>query len=563
MPMAGRPDLRRLRTGFTSTRVIPPAEAIPRYKILANLPLDAPAGRFKLAAVSPSAAAQVIDLPPDHADWAVIVNHGMGQQLHFETLEEIAMAIRDGELRKTTHPGQVKGIQVGTIKLGDADLVRAEMVIHGEDGRSHAVHVYESYWAPLTEGKVTLRDVSRFLLEGGVRGAFYLFRRFFQRWEFGGMEQFPINRVLTTLKLIIGLLVLFAPIVLANLVTVAQVAALLKEVRITPVKNLTAESIILRQLTPDVLWFEALLLVFIVGALVLPKLYRQKFLWDVGGWRSAIRKGLKALALILCVGALAGMFVVEIGFLWHAWRVYIRHVTLSVESYSLPTMAAIWLVALVAALVARWFLIQYVGDVAAYVSAYKLSKFEELRTGIAKRVYEVSRAVYHARKRDDSDFQYQKIIVVGHSLGSVISYDALNRLLLDDHFALANADLKAFVNVSERTKMLLTFGSPLDKIAFLFRTRKVKTDELRESAAAAVQPLILDYRFRPDTWVNIYSWADIISAPLNFYDTPQRGGGAKRIKNKPDKEAWVPLTAHTEYWHNALLGDELYEFITG
>jgi hypothetical protein len=31
-----------------------------------------------------------------------------------------------------------------------------------------------------------------------------------------------------------------------------------------------------------------------------------------------------------------------------------------------------------------------------------------------------------------SEFQYDKIALVGHSLGSVIAYDTLNRLMLDD-----------------------------------------------------------------------------------------------------------------------------------
>ncbi|MGA2214415.1 MAG: hypothetical protein ABSH31_14160, partial [Bryobacteraceae bacterium] len=49
-------------------------------------------------------------------------------------------------------------------------------------------------------------------------------------------------------------------------------------------------------------------------------------------------------------------------------------------------------------------------------------------------------------------------------------------------------------NVVGRTRALITFGSPLDKTAFLFRTQSNHPrDEMREELAASVQPLILSY----------------------------------------------------------------------
>jgi len=104
---------------------------------------------------------------------------------------------------------------------------------------------------------------------------------------------------------------------------------------------------------------------------------------------------------------------------------------------------------------------------------------------------------------------------------------------------------------------MLTFGSPLDKTAFLFRT-KGSTDELSQAAAAAWQPMIRAYGFRPAKWINIWSWFDIVSAPLHYYDVPGNAGGAQRIMNITDAEAFVPLVAHTEYWNDDLLGDTMY-----
>src|SRR2546426_885980 len=95
------------------------------------------------------------------AEWAVIVNHGMGQQLHFETLELVVLALRDAEMRART---QI--VKLPAAGGGELELLRAEMEVTDADGRPHSVDLYESYWAPLTEGKVTLRDCTKFLLEG-------------------------------------------------------------------------------------------------------------------------------------------------------------------------------------------------------------------------------------------------------------------------------------------------------------------------------------------------------------------------------------------------------------
>ena len=38
---------------------------------------------------------------------------------------------------------------------------------------TRAVHIYEAYWAPLTEGQVTLRDVILFLFHAGFDGLWH------------------------------------------------------------------------------------------------------------------------------------------------------------------------------------------------------------------------------------------------------------------------------------------------------------------------------------------------------------------------------------------------------
>jgi hypothetical protein len=136
-----------------------------------------------------------------------------------------------------------------------------------------------------------------------------------------------------------------------------------------------------------------------------------------------------------------------------------------------------------------------------------------------------------ACKPGTNDFLYQQIALVGHSLGSVIAYDTLNRLMLDDWLS------KNHLGIANRTNCMVTFGSPLNKTAFFFTIQGSDTLRIRERLAATVQPLIQSYaKFRKFKWINVFSRNDIISGALEFYDLPA-------VLHQ------VPLP-HVNYWHN-------------
>jgi hypothetical protein len=214
------------------------------------------------------------------------------------------------------------------------------------------------------------------------------------------------------------------------------------------------------------------------------------------------------------------------------------------------------LVILGIALIVRYFVIEYVGDVAIYVSSYKVSRYDEIRSKILNQVFGVARQIYSAGIADGAQLPYDDVVIVGHSLGSVISYDLLNWCINWDQ---VENDFR--YKVVGRTTRLITFGSPLDKTAFLFRTQVSSARNLREALAARQQPLILDYqKFRPKTfkWVNIFSRMDIISGSLEYYDVkglPE----CNQVENLPDPEASTPLLAHVQYWENTLLHQQLYK----
>src|SRR5688572_19374415 len=102
---------------------------------------------------------------------AIIAWHGMGQQLPFETVEVVArgLAEREGRLPGRSEPRVAARI----VELGDEKLWRAELVLTDDQGQLHPVHVYEAYWAPCTQGKITLAETMLFLIGAGYQGVRY------------------------------------------------------------------------------------------------------------------------------------------------------------------------------------------------------------------------------------------------------------------------------------------------------------------------------------------------------------------------------------------------------
>jgi hypothetical protein len=201
----------------------------------------------------------------------------------------------------------------------------------------------------------------------------------------------------------------------------------------------------------------------------------------------------------------------------------------------------LWLSVVGAAWMASSILRQYVGDVAIYVSSHEVNRFGQTRQEILRRCADLATRVFQRGR--EGDWEYDRIVFVGHSLGSVIAYDVLNDLLLNDYTGQTALDVRA------RTLALLTFGSPLDKIAFLYRTQKGLGSDVREAGASSAQPLISHYGFRPPHWINLYNESDWISGSLDYFDDPAQPAAAGRaIANIRDGEAFIPFLAHTQYW---------------
>jgi len=424
---------------------------------------------------------------------AILVCHGMGQQVRYETISSVAKALLSEARRNNA---VVSPVEVTLAQANDDFLARAE-VKWEKEGRKHEVHVYEAYWAPLTEGKVTYWDTIKFLLRAGRDGLLHsrpFWASSFKRWMFGGPKPLRIGPLTW-----IGLIIVLA-FLLFQVGIIAFVAL-----------TLAAQSKVA------------------LSSFCLPQGGLSHWISYCFGW-----------LLLFLPGFVPGQHIS-----WHVVK------TIS-----------IWLILTLEAVAVRYFLIQFVGDVAAYISPYKDSKFDDLRHQIRKIGLNVGKVVYGIGSHQVSVPNYSQIVIVGHSLGSVLAYDTLNSLINTDQTSAPNQRC----DISGRTRALITFGSPLDKTAFMFRLQ-VGSEEnwVREQLAASVQPLIVDYTYRPANfgWTNIWSPMDIISGALDYYDDPGMPlNNPQRVQNLIDPRAWFPIFAHVQYWNSNLLRETLYRCVT-
>jgi hypothetical protein len=194
-----------------------------------------------------------------------------------------------------------------------------------------------------------------------------------------------------------------------------------------------------------------------------------------------------------------------------------------------------------------------------------VSTFEQIRHDIQDRAKAVAKFIFQSGHGVPNEPRYDKVFFVGHSLGSVIAYDALNDSINRDTIpnGWEPGSKPGQLDVVKRTRMLLTFGSPLDKTAFIFRTQMTNEKvQLRESLTTLLQPLVVDYANRAARWINLWAPSDWVSGRLTYYDSPTPPPN-KEVCNLRNKGAARPWIAHTRYWTDPLFSAVLYSALTG
>lgn len=131
---------------------------------------------------------------------AVLVCHGMGEQVRYETISSVAEAILE-RARIDVGDDNVSAPEVALACEDQNYLARAEIKWRNsdEDGRvlhQHEVHIYEAYWAPVTEGQVTYWETVKFLLGAawnGLKFSHPFGAHSFKRWMFGEPKSLNIS----------------------------------------------------------------------------------------------------------------------------------------------------------------------------------------------------------------------------------------------------------------------------------------------------------------------------------------------------------------------------------
>jgi hypothetical protein len=555
---------------------------------------------------------------------AIWIVHGMGQQIPFETVDSLTQGVLS-----VARPENIMPV-LRTVQIGDQTLQRVELDVDGtrrnskdEPEHLYQLHLYETYWAPKTEGVAKLADVMSFLLDGATRGLLNCLKMF-QRAMFGGMEGFKIPKRsaiwITATLLTLGALTVINGVIAAAAAARAKLPGLTGTLFSSYWPQLTA---LASCMTAIVLTFGIMLFLAEMtkpAAVSHPvRLIVSTLAWIAMCWTILViistagvmglamhvhwapdwfihmpRAQMQAFVFLVIVGCgiLIAVAMIRRAFLRSSERKLEKDVWLVIFSIvSFATFAAsvagplwflrghkadwklppslffisstVWVWPLLIGLSAkiRTLLIQYVGDVAIYVRPNKLDRFDDVRTKIKKMAEDTASAIFKACDPvEKNTFLYEQVAVVGHSLGSVIAYDTLNGLMLEDWLS------KNQLGIAERTNTMVTFGSPLDKTAFFFTIQGTNALHIRERLAATVQPIIQSYRmFRKFKWINVFSRNDIISGDLIFYDlncfqkldpVPERA-----VHNMVDEDAFIPLVAHVDYWKNRTVWTELFHQI--
>ena len=197
-----------------------------------------------------------------------------------------------------------------------------------------------------------------------------------------------------------------------------------------------------------------------------------------------------------------------------------------------------------------------------YLSSNVHSKFYATRQDILNRAVDFIERILECpdheqmesttRGREGS--RYDQLIIVAHSLGSVIAFDALNRIL--NRSAILEGKAACSPEQLQKIRLFVTMGSPLDKVDYFFRLRIPEREAMRRHIVEELYPLkrgpttVIDsrgtaYAFSSLEWWNIWSPMDILSGSLDAYGDVNNCCSLKHNV--------LPLLAHNQYWSDPKL----------
>lgn len=470
---------------------------------------------------------------------AVLLIHGIGEPVPYQTTDAFVRGLA-GEL----------GLRPGTmehrlVRYDGRPTSSVRMHLPEPLGRSgvRALDVFEFYWAGLVEDRIGLRQVLGWL----ARTALTPLRYWAQLAavlapERVGATQAPFPVWPTLLREVArsaGLIALAALIVYPFLFAALHARE---------VARAGAELLAVLGAVSHPLPLVFVLLLAGIGLGILWAYAKQ-----LAGSRVAEAAGTRSIEAAASQRWLGASLVAGVALLVLAGAVH------AVFGLALPQLlAALWrairpwpvlapLLAAVIAAFARGFLVHFVGDIALYVTADERSSFYRTRAEILEGSTTALRALL-------TDPTYDAVYLVGHSLGSVIAYDTINRYLRELR-AEPEDPTRSITLELDRLRGLLTFGSPLDKVYYFFRTDVEDREAVRAQILSSLHgfrklasgreygdlklaPYVIPEpgRFQ---WLNVFSPADLVSGHLDFYRVD--------VQRSRRYAAW-PVRAHLRYW---------------
>lgn len=204
---------------------------------------------------------------------------------------------------------------------------------------------------------------------------------------------------------------------------------------------------------------------------------------------------------------------------------------LSLIQLAPPVLVAfVWVLALARVLFgsARRFLAEFIGDVQVYTNRDELSAHFAAREGVLAAAEQVFETVDRRG--------YEAVVVVGHSLGSVVALDALERLDARDS------------DILRRVDAIVTFGTALEKVKYFFSresdsysamaVRRLKEredviaeargiEDIRQSVSVSQSLQTLERAVGlaggdRRAWVNLWYANDVVANPITTFGTEGR-----------------------------------------
>ena len=519
---------------------------------------------------------------------AIVVIHGIGEQKPYETLDHFARGLLGSLPGSWEIAPELTAFSDDPLRI-EKQWTRASLQLTPLDQKAGGtgITLFEYYWAPITEDKITYSDSLLFLVTTALTPLRYLFANVN---VIADARQQATESLRIFFKEVARILFLFVPVAAALVLLLAwllrsspALASLVMSDKMTLVLIVLAgvrllyiwmfAAFVLEELSVPQKWknrwFEtglaiALLAVWFSEPYWLPELLNFCLhLGSEGGW------------LQVGAGQLLGLLEPQPG--QELWVAVLAKFLFLTSRLNHPVLLLVWAGAI--ALV-RWILVHYVGDIAVYVRSDQRTKnfaarsqiIDECSQMVAEILGETSSGEAHGATNPGSVPipRFQKVLIVGHSLGSVIAHDVVNELL--NRCRAGNCPSVADL---DRLVGLATFGSPLNKTYYFFR------EQIGDTQAVLKQVLALLHSFRlvvkPDVpanlkfatsqtpqrwldaeralergfrWINIWSITDPISGKLFFYDL-------QGADNQKHLFYWAPLFAHLYYWDDPRFYDYL------